>query len=198
MELTKTIQKLKAGKDIKIVALGDSLTYGWMVHKGYVEYLKEMLLIKYPGSTIKTINRGIPGDTAGGGLYRLEDHVIITDPDLAIVQFALNDAFSGHTVNTFKRNILAIIRTTKEKTTAEILLTTSSALAGNDKHMATEYYNALMEAAQEEDVPIACVHEYWGKKMDDGIQFSELVQSDQVHPTETGYRLMAEAIVEKI
>jgi precorrin-6B methylase 1 len=27
----KTIAKLNAGEDVKIVAIGDSLTYGWMV-----------------------------------------------------------------------------------------------------------------------------------------------------------------------
>jgi lysophospholipase L1-like esterase len=40
------------------------------------------------------------------------------------------------------------------------------------------------------------VHEYWKKKITDGIPFESLVQYDGVHPTEGGYRLMAEAVME--
>ena len=45
----KTIAKLKSGEDVKIVAIGDSLTYGWLVSKGYLDFLKEMLRKRYPG-----------------------------------------------------------------------------------------------------------------------------------------------------
>ena len=39
-----------------------------------------MLRLKYPGSRFKLINKGIPGDTADGGLYRLREDVIDYDP----------------------------------------------------------------------------------------------------------------------
>ena len=56
----KTLEKLRAGKDVTIVAIGDSLTYGWMVSKGYLDFLKEMLSEAYPGSSFKLINKGFP------------------------------------------------------------------------------------------------------------------------------------------
>ena len=43
MHLEKTIAKLQSGSDVTIVALGDSLTSGWMVARGYTEFLRDML-----------------------------------------------------------------------------------------------------------------------------------------------------------
>ena len=196
MNLQKTIHKLKTGQDLKIVALGDSLTYGWMVEKGYLDFLKERLVVKYPGSILKIINRGIPGDTAEGGLCRLQDHVIKSNPDLVFIQFALNDAFFGYPVERFQNNIMTIIKEIKNDTSSEILLLTSTALDERDKHIAEKYYSSLKYIAEKEDIPVVLVHEYWEKRISEGIEFSSLVQADYVHPTVEGYRLMAEAIVE--
>jgi lysophospholipase L1-like esterase len=44
-------------------------------------------------------------------------------------------------------------------------------------------------------IPVVPVHEYWKKTIRDGILFESLVQYDGVHPTEEGYRLMAEAVM---
>ncbi len=198
MNIQKTIQKLAAGQTITIAALGDSLTYGWMVKKGYLDFLRQMLTAKYPGSIIKIINRGIPGDTAEGGLLRLHAHVIKTNPDLTLIQFALNDAFSGYPLVEFQNNIMEIVKKIKKYTLSEILLMTSSALDEREKHTVEHYYNCLKFVAEKESVPVALVHEYWEAKISGGTQFSLLVQEDRVHPTEEGYRLMAEAVMELV
>ena len=196
MDLVKTKRKLSAGNLFTIAALGDSLTYGWMVEKGYLDFLKEMLSAKFSGCVLKIINRGIPGDTADGGLRRLQKHIISVNPDLTLVQFALNDAYSGYPLEEFENNITAIIEGTKNHTSSELILTTSSSLEGVEKKFTYRYYDCLKDIPEKENVPIALVHEYWEKKISEGKPFSSLVQEDRVHPTVEGYRLMAEAIMQ--
>jgi acyl-CoA thioesterase-1 len=196
MNLKNTLHKLETGEPVKIVALGDSLTYGWMVDKGFLDYLKEMLAVKYPGSLITIINRGIPGDTAEGGLHRLEHHVLKSEPDLVFIQFALNDAFSGYPVERFQRNIESIIGKIINETSSELLLMTSVALEENEQWIAEKFYSTLQQIAEKEEMQIVCVHEYWERKMGEGTAFDTLVQADRVHPTTAGYRLMAEAVME--
>lgn len=190
------ILKIKADGSIKIVALGDSLTYGWMVVKGYLDFLEEMLNAKYPRTVFEIVNRGIPGDTAAGGLHRLNDHVLSLNPDLVFIQFALNDAFSGYPLAEFQNNILQIIDKIADETSSEILLMTSSALEERERLIAEKYYGSLQSIAERKNVPIALVHDYWRKKISEGTPFNRLVQADSVHPTAEGYRLMAEAIME--
>ncbi len=195
MNLNKTLHKLNTGQSLKIIALGDSLTYGWLVDKGYLEFLEEKLTLKFHQSTMEIINRGIPGDTARGGLHRLKSQVIDSAPDLVLVQFGLNDAFSGCTLDEFKANIISIIDGIHSETEADILLVTSVALRGANK-FAEKYYEALIEAGGEKDVSVARVHEYWEKHIAAGTDFYGLVIDDGVHPTEDGYSLMAGAVVE--
>ena len=196
MDLHGTLHKLAAGEDLKIAALGDSLTYGWMVEKGYLAHLKDLLMIHYPRSVVSIINRGIPGDTAAGGLHRLQRDVLDQYPDTVFIQFGLNDAFSGCSVKEYAQNILGIIGGIKQNISAEILLMTSSALEGRDRQLAGKYYAALQKIAADENIPIALVHAYWEKKIAEGTAFEDLVQYDRVHPTAEGYRLMAEAIMQ--
>ena len=195
MKPEKTIAKLAAGQSVRIAALGDSLTYGWMVEKGYIDFLQDMLQAKYPSATILFINRGVPGDTAEGGLRRLKEQVIDERPDLVFVQFALNDAFIGCPLAEYEKNIALIIDRLRSETAAELLLLTSVALADQQEDaMALKYYGRIEQLAQQLSVPIARVHAYWKEKT--GGNFDGLLQADLVHPTSAGYRLMAEAIMQ--
>src|SRR4030042_933539 len=195
VKLQKTLRKLAAGDPVRIVALGDSLTQGWMVRKGYLDFLAEMLEKKYPDGEISIVNRGIPGDTADGGLHRLRRDVCDADPDLVFIQFGLNDAFMGVHPERFRTTVEIMIERIRSDTDAEILLVTSVPVMFERMDAATgEFYGLLEAIAEQEKLPIARVHRYWMKKVNAGIAFGSLVQHDQVHPNVEGYRLMAEAI----
>jgi len=196
MKPTRTIDNLSTGTPVTIVALGDSLTQGWMVSKGYVDFLKEMLHAKFPQSRFLLVNSGIPGDTADSGLYRMKWDVLRYNPDCVFIQYALNDAFSGFTEQQFKRSIKGIIDNIRDNGDAEIVLITSVYIGDNDDNRRVEgYYHQLEILGRDYRIPVVLTHEYWKKKIREGILFGTLVQFDGVHPTEDGYRLMAEAIM---
>jgi len=193
----KTIDKLKSGKPLRIVALGDSLTQGWMVRKGYVEFMEEMLQNKFPMAQFKIINRGIPGDTAEGGLYRLEHDVLLNEPDCVFIQFGLNDAFCGYSPQEYEAFIDQMINKINNSSAAEIVLLTSSHIGSNmESRHAEQFYGRLEALADKYSLPIARVHSYWKRRIGEDTEFRELVQFDCVHPTVKGYLLMAEAIMQ--
>lgn len=197
MKPTATIQKLEKGAPVTIVALGDSLTYGWMAKKGYHTFLDEMLHEKYPKCRLSIINKGIPGDTASGGLSRLNDDVLKYNPDIVFIQFALNDAFTGYSLSQYTNNIQRIIDKINEKLNAEIILVTSIHLIDKRANqIANKFYDSLEQLARVNKLPIAMVHTYWNKKIKDGVQLKNLIQADRIHPNDRGYMLMAEAIME--
>lgn len=193
----KIISRLKSGEPLRIVALGDSLTQGWMVRRGYVDFLNEMIKKRFPNSRFVLINRGIPGDTAEGGLYRLEYDVIGEKPDCVIVQFGLNDAFSGYSPDEYESLIEKIIIGIKKAAESEIILVTSSYIGAiRENRIVEEFYGRLENLARKHGLPIAKVHAYWKKRISEDVEFRKLVQFDSVHPTEMGYMLMAEAIMQ--
>jgi acyl-CoA thioesterase I len=197
MKPEKTIIKIKAGLPVTIAALGDSLTAGWLEKKGYLDFLNEMLLERFSLGNINIINKGVPGDTAFGGLNRLEKDILQENPDLVFVQFALNDAFTGYSPSEFSMNIKSITDRIRDKTSADIVLITSTYLGfvqGGD--LADIFYNVLEKISERNTIPIVKVHEYWKKNIPDKNHYINYVQDDLLHPNEAGYRLMADAIME--
>jgi acyl-CoA thioesterase I len=194
----KTIAKLKSGEDVKIVAIGDSLTYGWQVSKGYLDFLKEMLKKHYPGTYFQIVNKGIPGDTASGGLDRIDTDVYFYNPDCVLVEFALNDAFCGFSSELFGRNIHEMIAGIRKNTQAEVVLVTAVWLDDPKSYeFVEEFYGKLEEMAQKFGLPVARVHEHWRRQVKGGsVDFQDLVQFDGVHPTVAGYKLMADAVMD--
>ncbi len=179
-----------------IVALGDSLTSGWMVARGYTEFLRDMLLIRFPKADVRIINSGIPGDTAPGGLYRLQQDALSYRPDCVMVQFALNDAFCGCSLGEFRRSIEAIVERIRQESSAEVLLLTSTLPAdASELDVVAPFYGALKDIAREKECGVALVDELWRDAIAAGTPHDSLVLYDRVHPSEAGYRLMAEAIM---
>jgi lysophospholipase L1-like esterase len=197
--LTNTLTALEKGDPVIISAIGDSLTAGWMVRKGYLDFFEEMLKNEFPASKVKINNRGVPGDTADGGLDRLRDDVIDDDPDLVLVQFGLNDLYMGYPVSRFRNNIEAIVQSTKDNCSAEIMLLTSG-MINNRQEMkaALEFYEAIASTSMKLNTALARVDLYWKRAVDSGTALDSLLQFDGVHPTVEGYRLMAEALMETL
>lgn len=197
MKPVRTIEKLRSGVPVTIVALGDSLTYGWMVDRGYLDFLETMIGERYRGSEYTLVNRGISGDTAEGGLQRLKRDVLALRPDCVFVQFALNDAFSGYLPEEYEAHIESIIGEIRKASDADILLITSVCLMDDRQDdVVTTYYDRLDGLAHAHGLPIVRVHEYWKSKIAAGVAFGDLILPDGAHPNEEGYRLMAEAIME--
>ena len=199
MELDIIRKMFISGRSLKIVAFGDSFTYGWMVSRGYLDFLRDMLRQEYPECSVSILNRGMPGDTAENGLYRLTSHVLDEDPDLVLIQFGLNDAYLGYSPDVYRKNILSMVERIRNDTCARVLLLTSNYLPDErENRMAEDFYRRLTDISREQDVPVVPVHEYWREKVNNGTDHDSLVQGDRVHPTVEGYRLMAESIMKML
>lgn len=198
MKLARTIQALGLGKGVTLVALGDSLTNGWLVEVGYVDFIVRWIRETFANADLTLVNRGVPGDTAGGGLARIKQDVLDFEPDLVFVQFGLNDANLGIPIITFSDTLQTIVQTIHQHTQAEILLITSVPLHRNpaDNKIMESFYEVIIQCGEKNQVAVARVHEYWQQKISLGIDVSSLLQADGIHPTVAGYRLMAEAVWE--
>jgi acyl-CoA thioesterase-1 len=90
---------------MKIVCLGDSLTYGYGVKRSesWCRKLEEKL-----NATI--LNKGINGDTTSGMLARFERDVLAEKPDVLLFIGGTNDIFLSEKTDIAKNNIAAIVQ----------------------------------------------------------------------------------------
>lgn len=193
----KTRNKLAGDDTVVITGFGDSLTNGWLVHTGYLDHLAEMLTARYPRASVVIHNRGIPGDTAHDAYSRLARDVISDMPDCVLVQFALNDLFSGYVPDEFASHIERIVDRIVGEIDADVVIVSSVPLAPlQDEDAATPYYDILARIASKRHLTFAAVHSYWQEYCRRGNDCRSLVMIDGVHPTVKGYRIMAEAVMQ--
>lgn len=209
---------------VVIVAFGDSVTMGstanglFIPEDVYHSRLKKMFAEKFPGPaavTLSVINAGIGGDTATAALERLDRDVIRHQPDLLLVSFAGNDySFEPHLVQRFEDSTREIIRTVRAKTAADIILLTSTHMAGRENDNTTDkgflrilmryqnegvverYADIVRRIGREENVPVADVHAKWDELAAEGVDTTALLVNGLNHPSAEAHQIHAEAIFE--
>jgi acyl-CoA thioesterase I len=98
-----------AERPVKIVALGDSLTAGYMVAAADTFPVKLERALRAQGNAVEVVNAGVSGDTAVGGLARL-DWAIPEETDAVIVELGANDALRGVDPEATQRALDEILR----------------------------------------------------------------------------------------
>ena len=184
-----------------VVALGDSLTFGYRMHDPYamdprVPYpaqLEAMLRSKRRDKQPFVLNSGVNGDTTDGMIWRFGRAVASEKPDAVIVWGGINDlgaarspdAVMGNLVNLYAK-CGEIEATPVACTLTPTCRTSHSILRLNDKIRANATKNG-----------VALADLYYGLADGEG-NLREEYSDDGVHLTQMGYRRVAEAILEKL
>ncbi|MDO5767909.1 MAG: GDSL-type esterase/lipase family protein [Psychrobacter sp.] len=175
---TPTEQALPAGS--KVIALGDSLTYGYGAtpETSYPTVLAQL-------SGWKVINAGVNGDTSSGVLARTDD-IIKLQPDLVLLGVGGNDVLQRLPPETTRDNITATISKFKSADIPVVLIAephfSTSALFG--KASDNPLYK---EVAKSQEVSLYSGG--WSEVLSD-----ESLKSDQIHANAAGYRQFAEGL----
>ena len=184
------VRRFAAGGDLSVVGLGDSLTYGWMVDRGFFDRFVDRLETAYPRASIARINAGVPGDTADGGLGRV-DALLARRPTLVLIQFGLNDMAQGVVPSEYGVSLTAMVRRVRNAGAIPAVVTSSPVPWPEGARACETFYGICREVAAAEDVPAASLDRDWKGLRASPAQWGDLLQSDEVHPTDAGHALMA-------
>jgi acyl-CoA thioesterase-1 len=103
-----------ADRPVKIVALGDSLTAGYNLPASAAFPVKLEKALKAKGNAVEIANAGVSGDTASGGLARL-DWSVPEGTDAVIVELGANDMLRGIDPAVTRRALEEIVRRLTER-----------------------------------------------------------------------------------
>ncbi len=164
------------GADARVLAFGDSLTFGSgaPTGRGYPEVLAEL-------TGLEVINAGIPGETTTEGRQRLPGILAEHGPALVVLVHGGNDILRRQPAQTTRNNLIAMVEAIRHSGAQVVML----ALPGASLTLAPPKYYA--EVANIERVPI-------DDRILQRLMRSPEYKSDQVHFNAAGYRHMAEAV----
>lgn len=214
-----------AAPPVLIVALGDSVTQGWMElgrldpEAVYHHRLQRMLEQKHPAATFSAINAGCGGEGAPGGLKRLERDVLRHGPDLLLLAYGLNDAGGGRErLPAFREAMEAIIRRTREATEADIVLLTPNMMMTADNSRVPERYRSavpqfiltqqsgtlaayaqsIRDTAAGLGTGLADVYAAWAAMAAAGVDTTARLANGINHPDAGMHQLAAERVLEAL
>lgn len=171
-------------KTDKIVAFGDSLTYGYGAREGnsYPE-----ILSKITGYNI--VNEGLNGDTAQNGKIRLKEIILKERPAAVILSLGGNDMLRKNN-QYLKKDLIEMIEYLKGNNIQVILLAEPSP---NVLGMAVGLKDAdvYQEVAEKEKVLL--LDNIYSKYLSDNS-----LKSDLIHLNDKGYQKVAEDIAKRL
>lgn len=187
---------------MKIVCIGDSITYGYNVFPGetWIE-----LSTQETGHNI--INCGINGDTSGGMLARFYDDVITEEPKYVHIMGGVNDILCVNNLDIVKPNIMAMVSRAENANIIPVLGISTGIviedipeewLCLTDYNQAvqllSEYESWLIQFSQSFGVDIINYRE--ALLNSPYAQTPSMLFSDGLHPNELGAKYMAKAFIE--
>jgi len=161
-----------------VVFFGDSITQGYGVRP-------EESFPALVGQTlgIPIVNAGVPGDTMGSGLARMERDVLSRRPRLAVVEFGGNDFLRRLPVEETLRNLETIVNTLIREGMMVMILEVTIGPEG-DAYL--KGYRAVAERHGAVLVP----------DIMRGILSNPNLKADMIHPNPKGHRLIADRVIE--
>lgn len=180
----------KAGRPVRIVVLGDSLSAGLGLAANEALPAKLEKALNSKGLAVTIENAGVSGDTASGGLGRL-DWSVPDGTDAVIVELGANDALRGSDPKVTRAALEAIIRRLKERRIAVLLV---GMLA--PRNLGPDYVKAFDPIYPE----LAKAHDLilYPFILDGVAGDRALNQADGLHPTAAGVDIIASRMLPKV
>ena len=169
----------------------------------YLEKFRMLLIDKYEQTSVSTINAGIAGDNLKSMFERTTRDVIQHQPDLVIINGALNWSKELGDANEYKNILISLVRKIKMDTEADIILLTPNGDLPNSVFQNTgtietdtmERVMKIREVADIENVCLCDVYEVWEKARDAGCPWNEILANGTSHPSVEGHLVYAHMLM---
>jgi acyl-CoA thioesterase-1 len=189
--LTPAAEPLYAAeRPVKIVALGDSLMAGYQLPASAAFPAQLERALREKGIKVEVVNAGVSGDTAAGGLARL-DWSVPQGSDAVILGLGANDVLRGIEPKVTREALDRILARLKKRG-VEVLLCGMLAPRNLGKDYARAFDAIYPELAAKHDV-------MYDPFFLDGIFANpKLNQNDGLHPTADGIAAIVNRILPKV
>ncbi len=195
----------------------DGIDVVFDTEQGYTAKFRRILGMLYPKAQINIINAGISGDSAPGGLERMERDLLPYKPDFTVVCYGLNDCCGGmEGIPQYHDALVSIIRRLQAAGSEVILMTPQpicsrvhTKLRGEwlreyAKTLETSfsdgvfdrYMQAAREAAEETGAALCDVYAKWMAMYKSGVDITDILSNYLNHPSREMHQLFAWSLID--
>ncbi len=183
---------------LNVVYFGGSITVGSGATSAgncWREKVGQWFIRTYPGTKVNNFNAGIGGTGSELGYYRAHKDVLAQDPDIVFMEFAVNDVYKTKQETQFLME--SIVRgIQKESPDTYIIFVYTSEIKNDELKDASKYQEAIAKYYGIPDIDLQPVIEEYLAIEGNVAQGGFFCSSDTVHPSDVGYGLYTDKIIE--
>jgi len=188
---------------VTFVALGDSMTAGFMSPVGYsgpryypytvvLEALMRASLSRGCGFNVVVVNKGVNGDSTDGMLERFDRSVAREEPDYVILWAGINDLYAGASPEHLTGNIAELTERTRLMGAAPIVCAVTPVEGSPHFNERIRTLNALIrEHCEAEELPYV---DLYTATANPEQRLDPRYSDDGVHLSQEGYKVVAHTI----
>lgn len=141
------------------------------------------------GLDYRVVNAGVPGETSAAGLRRIGWILDRTDVEVLVLELGANDGLRGQDPEALRENLQAAIDSTRaHEPDATIVLAGMEAPPNLGPRYTEEFRQVFHDVSTRNDAVLIPF------LLEDVAGVPDLNQSDRIHPTEEGHRIIAENV----
>lgn len=195
-------QKWPENRTINLVFHGHSVPAGYFktpivnTLESYPYLVFQELKAQYPFAVINVINTSIGGEDSKSGAQRFESNVLVHQPDVLFIDYALNDRRLG--IDSARVAWESMIQKALAKDIKIILLTPSpdqKVDLKEDDTILDQHSNQIRGLSEKYQIGLVDTYALFKKEINSGIDLPSLM-SQVNHPNEKGHALIAKGILE--
>lgn len=194
--LFNVMRKAENGQKVTIAFIGGSITKGTM-SKGtrdesmnkkltYVDYFTNWWYKTFPRADLRFVNAGISATDSYLGVHRVQKDVLDKQPDLVLVEFAVNDQKTAYHKQAYENLIRKIMASSSRPA---VMLLFMAKLNG---------WSCQLQQAQiglHYRLPMISYGNVMKDMINQGIYTMEELSGDAIHPSALGYAVAGEILV---
>ncbi len=196
-------------KNDRIVFLGDSITEQHL----YTNYVESYLALRYPELKLTFFNAGWGGDTAPGGVLRLDRDVLALKPTVVTICYGMNDGSYVQPTDEIRTRFVTgmreLVRRLKAANIRIVLLTPGMVEETVNPGLAAVNYNRgglriladeVLALARQENLPVADVHKLMNEvnARAKAADPTFCMIPDSVHPEPAGHLVMTFGLLQSL
>ncbi|AHF89822.1 hypothetical protein OPIT5_05820 [Opitutaceae bacterium TAV5] len=190
--LREVFARARRGEPITLAAIGGSITAGARAtqpENRYVTRLAGWWLTAFPDSPLKLVNAGIGATGSNYGALRLQRDVLSKNPDLVIVDFAVNDLNDPAGRAESYEGVIRQLLAHRPQPPAVVLVF----FLRNDGANAQQ---TQIETGRHYQVPMISIRDAVWPEITAGRLTWNDYAADYVHPNDAGHALIARRLIE--
>lgn len=190
--MANVLDRAAKGEEITVAYIGGSITEGYHDNltlaedEKWAKMTNNWLSEQYPEATFNYVNAGLSGTPSILGNLRLERDVLVSDPDIVFIEFAVNDGDATAYHNAYESMVRTLL--TQDKDIAVVLLFTIV----ENGHTCQEY---MTKVGENYDLPMISLPNSLWVEMQEGRMTWDDYSGDQSHPHVEGGKYIRDYII---